>query len=263
MVAPNGARRTKADHPALPISPAELAREAAACLEAGAALFHLHVRDPNGRHSLDAATYRAAMDAIHAAVGQRLILQVTTESAGIFRPQEQMAVVRQLKPEAISVAVRELIPDSASEAGAGQFFAWLFRERITPHYLLYTPEDVLRFAGLRRRGVIPGDRAFVQFVLGRYDSGRAADPLELLRFLAQWAFDGPWSVCAFGKRESACTMLGATLGGHIRIGFENNLWMADGSLAPTNAALVAQAARGAAAIGRPVADADTAREMLS
>ena len=53
MVAPNGARKTKADHPALPITPAELAATASACLEAGAAAIHLHVRDRDGGHTLE------------------------------------------------------------------------------------------------------------------------------------------------------------------------------------------------------------------
>lgn len=264
-MAPNGARRTKADHEALPITPTELAREAAACLEAGAGLFHLHVRDPAGRHTLDPDSYRAAIAAIRGAVGHRLILQVTTEAVGVFRPEQQMAMVRELRPEAISLALRELVPDGLAEPVAGEFFAWLGRERIVPHYLLYSPHDVARFADLRRRGVIPGERPFVQFVLGRYDSGTVASPGELLPFLDAWAggAGAPWSVCAFGPRESACTLLGATLGGHVRVGFENNLWLADGSLAPDNSALVAQAAAGAAVIGRPLANADSARGLLS
>ncbi|NBB83711.1 MAG: hypothetical protein GVY28_09935, partial [Alphaproteobacteria bacterium] len=61
MVAPNGARKTKADHPALPIGPAELAATAVACRDAGAAAIHLHVRDEAGGHSLDAGRYREAI----------------------------------------------------------------------------------------------------------------------------------------------------------------------------------------------------------
>ena len=77
-VAPNGARKSQQDHPALPITPEEIAREAAACAEAGAAMLHLHVRDAQGRHSLDVEAYRTAIAAVRRAVGQRMILQVTT-----------------------------------------------------------------------------------------------------------------------------------------------------------------------------------------
>ena len=58
-VAPNGARKTKKDHPALPIEPREFAIEAASCIEKGAAMIHLHVRDASGGHSLDAGGYQA------------------------------------------------------------------------------------------------------------------------------------------------------------------------------------------------------------
>jgi uncharacterized protein (DUF849 family) len=109
-VAPNGARKTKRDHPALPITPAEIAREARLALEAGAAMLHLHVRDVEGGHTLDADAYRAAMAAVGGEVGQRMVVQVTTEAVGRFTPEAQMAAVRALKPEAVSLAVRELIP---------------------------------------------------------------------------------------------------------------------------------------------------------
>ena len=78
-VAPNGARKTKADHPALPITPAELAATAAACAEAGAAMIHLHVRDADQRHSLDVEAYRAAIAAVRSAVGEDLVIQATSE----------------------------------------------------------------------------------------------------------------------------------------------------------------------------------------
>ena len=92
-VAPNGARRGKADHPALPVTPAEIAREAARCHEAGAAMIHLHVRDSEQRHSLDVGAYREAVAAVREAVGDRLVIQVTSEAVGIFSPEEQMAMI--------------------------------------------------------------------------------------------------------------------------------------------------------------------------
>ncbi|MHA1599614.1 MAG: 3-keto-5-aminohexanoate cleavage protein, partial [Alphaproteobacteria bacterium] len=89
-VAPNGARRGHADHPALPITPDEIGRCAAACADAGAAMIHLHVRDRDGGHSLDADAYRAAIDAVRREAGERIIVQVTSEAVGIYEPAEQM-----------------------------------------------------------------------------------------------------------------------------------------------------------------------------
>ena len=76
-VAPNGAYKQAADHPAVPLTAAALAQEARACLDAGAAMMHMHVRDAQGRHSLDAQAYRDALAAVKQAVGDSLLVQVT------------------------------------------------------------------------------------------------------------------------------------------------------------------------------------------
>ena len=259
MVAPNGARRTKADHPALPITPEELANTAAACLEAGAAAIHLHVRDRDGGHTLDVDAYRAALTAVRAVVGDRMVCQVTTESVGRYAPEAQMAMVRDLHPEAVSLAVRELVPDAAGEAEAARFFAWMAVERIRPQYILYDSADVLRFNDLRNREIIPGGPAFLLFVLGRYTADQQSEPRDLLPFLAAADPQDRWAMCAFGRREGVCALTAAALGGHSRVGFENNLTLSTGETAPDNAASVAEAVSAARQVGRRIADAEAAR----
>jgi 3-keto-5-aminohexanoate cleavage enzyme len=201
MVAPNGARRTKADHANLPITPAEIAREAAACAAAGATVLHVHVRDQDGRHSLDASHYRAAIQTVRETLGERIVIQITTEAVGRYGPAEQMKVVRELQPEAVSLAVAELIPDDDALGDAAAFLAWLRQERIAPQYILYSPEEVARFHELRRSGVIPQRRPFALFVLGRYANQTEAQPSDVLPYLAAHEADCPWSLCAFGPRE--------------------------------------------------------------
>ena len=263
-VAPNGARRTQADHPALPITPDELARTAAECLEAGAAMLHLHVRDSDQKHTLDVDAYRTATAAIRREVGDGLIIQVTSEAVGIYSADEQMAMVRDLRPEAVSLAVKEICPDAASEPAAADFLAWMAGEAVQPQYILYSAEDVARLRDLRNRGVIPGDRVSVLYVLGRYTKGQVSQPSDVIPFVDAAGGDPVhWSVCAFGRLESACAMTAAALGGHVRVGFENNLHAADGELAESNGALVSQVRQGAAVIGRPVADPRQARALLS
>ncbi len=266
MVAPNGARRTRADHPALPVTPAELADSAARCLEAGAAAIHVHVRDRDGRHTLDPQAYAAALAAIRGAVGDRLICQITTEAVGRHTPAEQVATVRAVRPEAVSLALRELAPGPEDEAEAARFLAWLAAERIHPQFILYDSADVRRFADWRRRGLVPQERPFLLFVLGRYAGERGARPADLIPFLTAAAPGGgletPWAVCAFGPREGACALTAAALGGHSRIGFENNMSLASGAIASDNAALVAETVATAALIGRTAATADQARDAL-
>jgi len=84
-------------------------------MEAGATLIHLHVRDNDGKHTLDASYYKKAIKAIRRAVGRDMVIQVTSEAVGIYTPDQQMNMVRELRPEAVSLAIRELIPDNLAQ----------------------------------------------------------------------------------------------------------------------------------------------------
>ncbi len=258
-IAPTGARKQKSDHPALPITPAEVAYEAAACVEAGATLLHLHVRDEDNRHSLDVARYRAAIAAVRQAVGDRIIIQATSEAVGIYTPAQQRAMVRALKPEAVSLAPRELIPDTTHETEAAEFYRWLAHERIAAQHILYSADDVIGFMALLERGIIVDPRPHALFVLGRYTVGQVSSPADVLAFMAVWPSDFPWSVCAFGTREAASLTAAMALGGHARVGFENNHFLPTGEKAPHNAAQVENLAHIAGRIARPVASIAEAR----
>jgi 3-keto-5-aminohexanoate cleavage enzyme len=99
-------------------------------------------------------------------------------------------------------------------------------------------------------------------VLGRYVDGQQSDPLELLPFMETWREAGEtgfWAICAFGRREGAVGAAAASLGGHVRVGFENNFHLADGGIAPNNATLVRAMAELTIRIGRPLATADDLR----
>ena len=267
-IAPNGARKTHADHPALPITPDELAACARQCVDAGAAMLHLHVRRPDGTHSLEPDDYRPAIAAVQQAVGDALVIQITTEAVGIYTPAQQMASVRALQPEAISAALRELVPDAAYEAEAARFFGELAATRTAIQYILYSADDVVRYRDLRARGVLPDTPHWVLFVLGRYSAGQRSDPTDLLPFLQAWSDGGqltanvPWAMCAFGPREAECALTAALLGGHARLGFENNMALPDGSTAPNNAALATNLRRHLDALHRPLASAADLRSWF-
>jgi uncharacterized protein (DUF849 family) len=262
MVAPNGGRRIKADHPAIPLSPAELARCAAECLDAGAAMMHVHVRKGDGTHLLDADAYRAAIAAIRAEVGDRLVVQITSEALGVYAPAEQIAVVKAVRPQAASLALREVAPDAAAEPAFLDLLGWMARERAAPQIILYAPEEAVRLAALRDAGKLPWDDIPVLYVLGRYTPGQKSAPEDLLPFLdAGMPRFGHWSVCAFGQREAACVTAGALLGGHVRVGFENNLQLPDGSIATSNAELVDTVAALLRGAGVRLADAEGLRRM--
>jgi len=262
-VAPNGAHKSKKDHSAIPVSPQELASEVASCVDTGAAMIHLHVRDSAGGHSLDSDSYKTAIAAIRSEVGQRVIIQVTSESVGKYSVEEQMAMVRSVKPEAVSLAVREIFPPGCDEVLVSEFLAWVASERIMPQYIMFSTEDFDQFMSLRLRGIVPEECLSVLFVLGRYSKYQQSSPKDLLQFLcASHNVSMEWFVCAFGAEEGSCALSAVTLGGHCRVGFENNIFLADGTVAPNNSALVKQVCDGAALICRPVADADSARSLL-
>jgi 3-keto-5-aminohexanoate cleavage enzyme len=260
-VAPNGARRQAADHAAIPLTVQAIGRAAAVCAEAGASLFHLHVRDEAGSHSLDADRYRAAIREIRQEAGKQLVVQVTTEAAGRFSREAQMATVRSLRPEAISAALRELAPEGA-ESEAADFFHGLRASNIHVQHILYSAEELTRLHELRQRGVVPAGPASVLFVLGRYADKTAAAPADLLPFLTAHWESGPadWMARAFGPDECACATTAIALGGGARVGFENNLWLADGARAPSNAALVQQLVDAIGRLGRRAATADELRD---
>ncbi|MDD0839046.1 3-keto-5-aminohexanoate cleavage protein [Curvibacter sp. HBC61] len=260
--APNGAYKQLSDHPALPLTPSSLAQTARQCLDAGAAMLHLHIRDAAGHHSLDVQGYRDALSAVKAAVGDQMVLQVTSEAARTYHAPAQIAMVRTLRPEAVSVGLRELDQPEIGEAGLADFFAWLARERVMTQVILYDVADLQRWQSLRARGVVPDAPWFLLFVLGRYTAGQTSSPLDLVPFVHAHSGPEPWAVCAFGATEHACVTAAAALGGHVRVGFENNLQLKDGSRAPHNGALVAQAAEAAASLGRPLATARHIRERF-
>ncbi len=267
MVAPNGARKTKDDHPALPVTVAETARVAAECAEMGATAIHAHVRDPEGNHVLDAALYRDLLAEIERECGDGIFAQITTEAVGIYQPEEQMAVVRAVKPRGFSAALKELLASPERESDAAAFYNWALAEEIAVQHILYEAEEIHRFTDLVRREVIPGDRHALLFVLGRYAKNLESEVEDLLPFVEALTASGlkaksNWMVCGFGRSETASLTAALALGGHARVGFENSLWHADGEIAASNAERVRVIAAIAKRLGRDGQTADGAAKVL-
>lgn len=261
-VAPNGARKRRDDHPRLPLTPGELAQCAADCLAAGASMMHLHVRDAAGRHSLSAADYRAAAAAIRERVGDALILQLTSEAGGRYAAAEQVACIEAVEAEAVSLAIRELFATGEDAARSAALVARLAERDTMIQYIVYSPADVARCAELHARGALGPSPPNVLFVLGAYAEQRAGRPLDLLPMLAALPAGWPWSMCAFGADESRCAAAAALLGGQVRVGFENNMTMPDGTVAPDNAALVHATAQALAALRMQPATSVEARRFF-
>lgn len=227
-------------------------------------MMHVHVRRPDGRHLLDGDAYRQAIDAIGKEVGDRLLVQITTESLGLYRPEEQAAVLRDVRPEAASLALREFVAEAKDESAFADLLGWMKRHHVLPQIILYEPSEAVRLAAMIRSGVVPWADVPVLFVFGRYTVSQTSAPHDLLPFLApgQPRFE-KWSVCAFGAQEAACVTTAALLGGHVRVGFENNLHLPDGTIAGGNADLVRVVATAVRELGCLIGDAGTARILLA
>lgn len=256
MVAPNGARKGHAEHPHLPLTAEALATDALACQTAGAQAIHMHVRDDEGRHTLDASRYMAATDAVRRLTGPEFVVQITTEAVGMFKPHQQIAVVRAVQPEAVSIATKELIPDASAENAAAELYRWAHVQRIAVQHIVYAANEFDHLLDLMTRGIIPGDRHSVIFPLGRYAAAQESDPAELAPFVAKIQENGgaarfDWWVCAFGASETASLVAAAAMGGHCRIGFENSFTNSDGSRANSNAERIADLQTALWGIRRP------------
>ena len=180
-------------------------------------MLHLHVRNAEGGHSLAPSDYRPAIDAVRRAVGRSLVLQLTSEAVGIYAPAEQQAMVRELRPEAVSLALREILPDVASEPESAAFSSGLIAKQIVVQYILYDVDDVERYSELAGAGSFPkGDIGCSSY----WDATRAGQRSSLADLLPCCSLAGAersprraWVDLRFGPREIECTSRRRRLGG--------------------------------------------------
>ncbi len=242
MVAPNGARKTKHDHAALPISINEIVETAIACRAAGADGVHAHVREGNGTnanapHTLDAGLYRELLQEFAVRL-PGFYIQITTEAVGRYLPEEMNAIVRDVRPAAVSIGLTEM---GGGELARG-LYHWANEENIEVQHILYSENDVSLLAQYLADGLVPKNNLCCLLVLGRYSQNMQSSPGDLLPFVEALTKNfgvgdrmPDWAVCAFGQAETECLVGAKKLGGKVRIGFENNMLNRNGSLAIDNA----------------------------
>ncbi len=273
-VAPNGGRWNRNDHANLPLTPTALALTARECLEAGARMIHLHVRDTNERHSLALEFYQPALSAIKHAVGDDMVVQVSSEAVGRYAAPEQINLMRQLMPEALSLALREYVPSEPGLQTAlaetfAEFLKHLSAEGCLLQYILYDPEDVRWYQKLIQADVIPSGSHSLLFVVGRYaqqppEAGNQQQICAVLDgFLRELTSPVPWMVCAFGAASHQVLSRVVDLNGHVRLGFENGWLLPNGKTAQSNAELVKKSWESFRRQGRPLASTLEAREILA
>ena len=238
FVAPNGARKSRQDHEALPLDIGEIVITAHECFKAGAIGLHAHVRDENGRHILDGGLYRELIGEMEVKV-PAMQVQITTEAVGMYTPFEQRELVREVRPKMVSVSMAEMFRDD-DLAAISRFYYWAKEQDIEIQHIVYSAQEFLLLSKRMLMGTIPARQKSVLFVLGRYEKNQQSDPsmlkpfLDVLKSLRQ-ADDWRFMVCAFGIGETDCLVAAAKAGGDCRVGFENNFLHRDGRMARDNA----------------------------
>ncbi|MCJ2377676.1 3-keto-5-aminohexanoate cleavage protein [Vibrio sp. ZSDZ34] len=264
IVAPNGAHKNHQHHPRLPITRDEIIKEVIACRDAGAAMVHLHTRDTYGQHTLDITENSQLYREVKHEVGDSIIVQLTTEAIGLYQPQQQMALIQEVKPEAASFALHELIPSNHHIDQAADFFHWVAKNNIIAQYIVYDERELARYFSLLDQGALPKGQHHLLFVLGRYKKQNRSTPSDLLPFLVPRLLDhkNRWSICAFGQKEHNCLTTAMLMGADVRVGFENNHYNCLGVRAQSNASQVAYLCATAQRLNIETIDANRFRNML-
>ena len=257
----DGAEVTRDQQPALPITPEEIAVAAEECWQAGAAIVHVHARQSDGSPTQDAGIYRQIIDAVRARCD--VIVQVSTGGAVGMTAAERLAPVT-LSPEMATLSMGTV------NFGDGVFmnapadmetFARAMQERGVKIELEIFDSGMLS-TSLRwlKSGLLTGPQHF-DFVLG-VPGGMAGTPQALMYLVAQLPAGSSWTVAGMGASQLPLATLAVLLGGHARVGFEDNIYYRKGELATSNAQLVERVARISRELDRAVATPNDARAIL-
>lgn len=237
-VAPNGARKSKADLPSIPLTAEEIGKDAKACQQAGASMIHLHVRSEKGKHSLSSKFYNDAIQQIKEQTKGELFIQVTSEAVGKYSSDEQFEMIHSLKPQGVSIGLREIKQHDALEINS--HFNWMRDNDVYPQLILYNQHDLQLYKQWLKEGVLEGKTYPLLFVIGKHQVEGVFDT-DVLETASEYTASS-WMVCAFGAQEYTVGKYSAKLGGHIRLGFENNHLLANGNDAKNNTEIIKQMA---------------------
>ncbi len=257
-----GAETTKAKQPALPITPQEQGQAAKDALKAGCSIIHLHVRDDQGAPSQDPKRFELAIQEIRKQA-PGIVIQISTGGA-VGETIENRARPMALKPEMASLNLGTM------NFGDDIFYnhpkdivglAQKMKEHgVVPELEIYEVGMLETAFRLKKQGIL-SDPMHVQFVLG-VPGGMSGEPENLLHLVKALPAHIHWGVAGIGRYQLPMAVQAILWGGHVRVGFEDNIFYKKGELATSNAQLVERVARLARELGREVATPAQTREIL-
>jgi 3-oxoadipate:acetyl-CoA acetyltransferase len=258
---------TKDDNPALPVTPEEIAEDAWKCVQAGASIVHLHAREEDGR-----PTYREEVNAdIIAAVRERCedVVVCVSTTGRTFKTFEERSAVLELendvKPELASLTLGSLnFPNRASVNDPEMIRALaerMFERGIVPELEVFDFGMVDYAKYLLEREILQPPLYF-NLILGSLGT-LSATPFNLAAVVASLPSDSTWAGGGIGRFQFVVNSMAIAMGGHVRVGLEDNLWLDTRKELPaTNPELVGRLARVAVAVERRIAKPDDARRMI-
>lgn len=268
-----GVLATREQCPAIPYTPEEIAEEARRSVEAGAAIVHIHARQPDGRPAYDVETYRCIKEEIEARCDD-VIINFSTGAIGI-PIEDRIAHVRELQPDMAALNMGSMNYAIYSEK----------RKRFYHDHVFANPfKDIIYLLeGMNAAGTKPELECFDTGHIGNtaplVDMGILKPPLHfslilgvlggipattenLIHMKNNLPPGSTWQVIGISLAQWPLVAAAITLGGHVRVGLEDNFYLRPGEMARSNGDLVAKAARLVRELGGEVASVEEARQIL-
>jgi 3-keto-5-aminohexanoate cleavage enzyme len=263
-VAPTGAEHLKADLPQLPTTLEELVAEAKACEAAGASLIHVHLRDAEHRPTLDLGRLRETVAALREQTS--LVVQLST-GGSVHDPLDARLAVLDAAPDSCSLTCGTVNFGDDVFLNPWPFMVELYEKardvQVVPEFELF---DLGHVAAMRRLldtcGLPYGGRVHCDFVMG-VPGGMPGTPEALVAGVQALPPEvTSWSATGIGRTHLPVLAAALSLGGHLRVGMEDNVVYARGRQVRSNAELVERAARLATELQRPPLSTSEARDLL-
>lgn len=260
-VAPVGAEASRQDNPNLPLTPREIADEAILCAEKGASIIHLHVRDEEGNATQAKEIFKETIALIKK--NSNVIIQTSTGGASWMTAEERLQPV-ELKPEMATLTTgtvnfgEEIFSNPMPMVEL--FAKAMTAQGIKPEIEVFEVGMIYNALRLVKDKILTLPLHF-DFVMG-VPGGIPGEARHLLHMVESLPPGSTWTVAGIGRSELSLGVMAIILGGHVRVGFEDNVYYSKGVLANGNASLVERIVRIAKELGRPIANPDQARKIL-
>ena len=261
--------------PAIPYTPAEYAAEARRIVDEGGVMIHIHARTPDGRPSFEVENYRAIAEAIRAEVGDAAIVNFSTGAVGVS-VQKRVAYLRECRPEVAALNMGSMNYAKYSRSRRDFVFKMVFANpfeeivalleamnelHIKPEHECFDIGHVGSLEPLIHMGVLHPP-LHVDCIMG-VTGGIPPSARNLAAMVDNIPPGSHWGVIGISRQQWLLVAAALTLGGSVRVGLEDNLYLPSGEMAGSNGELIAQARRMAEEVGRRPATVAEARAMLN